>query len=112
MRPLVHTLARLRFANCTRTPSSPVRRAHGDWVRWRSSHFLSKLERNEDERENMTKEQHRKLHKRFHTHLEKLITDWMACGAPEAPRLPSLHTILELSEWSHRQTLDPEEPKR
>ena len=62
--------------------------------------------------ETMTKAQHRKLHKKLHATLDKLIIDWMACGAPEAPRFPSAHTILELREWSHIQTLDPEEPKR
>lgn len=60
----------------------------------------------------MTKAQHRQLHHRFHRSLEKLISDWTACADQEAPRLPSAHTILELSEWSYKQTLDPEEPKR
>lgn len=60
----------------------------------------------------MTKEHHRKLHHRFHKCLEQLISDWMACADPEAPRFPSAHSILELSEWSRKQTLEPEEPKR
>jgi len=60
----------------------------------------------------MTKAQHRKLHKKLHANLDKLIIDWMACGDPESPRFPGTHTILELREWSRTQTLDPEEPKR
>lgn len=60
----------------------------------------------------MTKEAHIKRHKALHKALDELVADWIACSAPVEgmQRLPSKRSVLSLMEWSHRQTIMPEDP--
>lgn len=61
----------------------------------------------------MTKAEHIARHKELHRALDELVADWIGCGETmaERPRLPSKWTIMELIQWSHQQTIDPEEPR-
>jgi hypothetical protein len=42
----------------------------------------------------------------LHNRLDELIADWIG-GAPGHP-LPSKNTVLELMEWSKRQSQEPD----
>lgn len=53
----------------------------------------------------MTKSDHIKTHKELHENFDKLIADFLL----HTEKLPSKATIMELIEWSHKQTIDPEE---
>lgn len=52
----------------------------------------------------INKEDHKEIHQSLHSYLDELVADWIA----HTGKLPSEHTILELMEWSHKQTLDPD----
>lgn len=54
-------------------------------------------------------EGHRLRHVELHEALDELAADWVA----HQPRgkLFSNSTIMELMEWSHRQTIKPDGPK-
>lgn len=60
-----------------------------------------------------TPQEHRARHVALHKALDELAADWLRCDpAPHHPERRSLsRPILELMEWSHRQTLEPEEPR-
>lgn len=49
-------------------------------------------------------EKHRKRHIVLHVSLDELVADWIE----NTKGLPSKSTILELMEWSHKQTIKPE----
>ena len=50
-------------------------------------------------------EEHRQYHARLHHALDVLLADFIL----HTEKLPSKTTIMELAEWSHRQTIDPME---
>lgn len=52
-----------------------------------------------------TKEAHRQRHIKLHHSLDELLADWI----DHTGALPSKSTVLDLVEWSHRQTEDPED---
>jgi hypothetical protein len=54
----------------------------------------------------MTLEEHITRHKKLHNALDELLADWIENSGLEQP-YPSKHTILELVEWSHQQTINP-----
>jgi hypothetical protein len=54
----------------------------------------------------MTHEEHKARHVNLHHSFDELLADWIENGGLERP-YPSEHTILELIEWSYRQTLNP-----
>lgn len=60
----------------------------------------------------MTHEEHRRIHVELHQALGFLVGDWLnhnlVYGAGE-PKTLCNTTIFELMEWSHRQTIDPED---
>jgi hypothetical protein len=56
----------------------------------------------------MTTETHRKRHEELHKHLDELVAD-MIIQCPGT--LPSKTTILELMQWSHQQTVEPNNKK-
>lgn len=59
---------------------------------------------------NLTREEHIERHKDLQKALDELVADWID-NSPPYPgktRLPSQHTIAELMEWSHQQTVNPE----
>ena len=53
----------------------------------------------------MTKEEHIKIHKELHESLDKLLADFITCTSNHL----SSASIMELVEWSHKQTIDPDE---
>jgi hypothetical protein len=58
-------------------------------------------ERSEIERD---KEAHKAVHKRLHAAFDELLADFIT----HTQRMPSETTVLELLQWSHKQTIDPE----
>lgn len=52
-------------------------------------------------------EQHKARHETLHAALDELIADYLSC---HRDALPSTTTALALIEWSHRQTINPDEP--
>ncbi len=58
----------------------------------------------------MTIEEHKARHVKLHQSLDELVADWITNSGVDMP-LPSEHTIYELIEWSHSQTLNPTENK-
>jgi hypothetical protein len=56
----------------------------------------------------MTTEEHRARHIELHRALDELCADWVTHQNFE--KLFSNTTIMELMEWSHQQTIQPEEP--
>lgn len=52
-----------------------------------------------------TKEEHRQRHVKLHRSLDELLADWI----DQTGALPSKSTVLDLVEWSHQQTEDPED---
>ena len=53
----------------------------------------------------MTKEEHIARHKELHTMLDKLVADMIS----HSKMLLSRTTVLELMEWSYKQTINPKE---
>lgn len=51
----------------------------------------------------LTEDEHRARHVELHKALDELIADWIG----HTGNLPSQHTVMELIEWSHGQTLNP-----
>jgi len=51
----------------------------------------------------MTKEEHIETHKKLHKSLDELVADFIS----HTEKIPSKTTILELLEWSYKQTIDP-----
>jgi hypothetical protein len=56
----------------------------------------------------MTKQEHIKRHSELHRALDELLADFIGSTG----FLPSQSTIMDLVEWSYRQTTEPDEPKR
>ena len=56
----------------------------------------------------MNKEEHKKRHKELHGYLDELTADWIQHNIKK--NLTNT-TIMELMEWSHRQTILPDEVK-
>jgi hemerythrin len=52
----------------------------------------------------MTKEEHKKRHQELHKALDELAADIIK----NTDRRPSQISILELIEWSHQQTINPD----
>jgi hypothetical protein len=52
----------------------------------------------------MTLEEHKERHIQLHKQLDELVADFISV----TEKLPSKHTIMELMEWSHQQTINPE----
>jgi len=61
----------------------------------------------------MTKEEHKKRHLELHEKLDELLADFLLhnCRPPIRSDSKSLTTttLMELMEWSHKQTVDPDE---
>ena len=53
----------------------------------------------------MTPEEHKQRHVELHRALDQLIAEWIG----HTDSLPSRHTVLELMEWAHEQTINPTE---
>lgn len=53
----------------------------------------------------MTREEHKQKHKDLHAALDELVADYIHATG----HLPSRRSIMDLIEWSHRQTFDPNE---
>ena len=51
----------------------------------------------------MTTDKHKKIHIQLHKSLDELLADFLA----QTEKLPSQTTIMELIEWSYRQTQNP-----
>ena len=54
----------------------------------------------------ITPEKHKKRHEELHRALDELVADFIVCNADKHP---SNTTVLELVQWSHRQTIAPTE---
>lgn len=52
----------------------------------------------------MTEAFHRERHRQLHRALDELIADFI----DKTGKMPSDTTVMELMEWSHRQTLKPD----
>ena len=55
----------------------------------------------------MDKEEHRKRHKELHVRMDELLGDFIS----HTGKLPSETSVMELIEWSYKQTLNPQEMK-
>ncbi len=53
----------------------------------------------------MNKKEHIKIHKQLHESLDKLLADFLIHNK----KAGLTTSIRELIEWSHQQTIDPEE---
>ena len=53
----------------------------------------------------MDEEKHKELHRKLHVSLDKLIADFCL----HTGKFLSHSTVLELMEWSHKQTTNPTE---
>jgi hypothetical protein len=51
----------------------------------------------------MTEAKHKKIHLELHKNLDELVSDFIM----QTEKLPSETTILELIEWSSKQTENP-----
>ncbi len=51
----------------------------------------------------MTNKKHKQKHIALHNNLDELVADWIM----ETGGLPSQSSILELINWSHKQTIKP-----
>jgi len=51
----------------------------------------------------MTKDEHRKIHIDLHHNLDQLVADCMS----HTGLLPSKSSIMDLMEWSYKQTIEP-----
>lgn len=56
----------------------------------------------------MNKRQHISHHKKLHTALLVLVTDWQACSPDGGYRITEKRSVRSLLEWSERQTTTPE----
>lgn len=56
----------------------------------------------------MTPGEHQIRHTILHRNLDELVADFINITG----RLPSQTTVMELMEWSHKQTIHPEEKDR
>ena len=56
----------------------------------------------------MTEQEHIKRHEELHQMLDELVADFIQ----HTGRLPSTATIYELMEWSHFQTLEPDDYRK
>lgn len=56
---------------------------------------------------------HIERHKRLHQALDELVADFIMhhrwAPGMDRPKLPSNTRVLELMQWSHQQTVDPDE---
>jgi len=50
----------------------------------------------------MNRKEHQQLHRELHQHLDMLVADWIA----ETKSLPSKATVLELLQWSYKQSIE------
>lgn len=55
----------------------------------------------------MTKDEHRARHKMLHRALDELFADYIACHPAEVQF--TTMPLNRLLEWSHQQTIDPDE---
>ena len=53
----------------------------------------------------MTREEHKERHKILHKELDELVADFIS----HTKSLPSRASIMDLMEWSHKQTKTPTE---
>lgn len=53
----------------------------------------------------MTRKEHIAHHWRLHRHLDELVADFIK----HTGKLPGMTILLELMEWSQKQTIDPDE---
>jgi hypothetical protein len=54
----------------------------------------------------MKNDGHRERHELLHKNLDELIADWIRHNPG---KIPSTSTIMDLMNWSHKQTLNPTE---
>ena len=54
----------------------------------------------------LSREEHIERHKKLHKSLDELVADMIS----QTKMLPSDTTVMELIEWSHKQTLVPGDP--
>lgn len=54
--------------------------------------------------EPLTPEQHKQRHVELHRALDELVADFIT----HTGKLPSKSTLIELMEWSHKQTQEPD----
>lgn len=52
----------------------------------------------------MTEAEHRERHLQLQRALDELIADFI----DKTGKIPSLSTVMELMEWSHQQTIEPD----
>jgi len=55
----------------------------------------------------LSPEEHKKRHVELHKMLDELVADWIT----HTNCLPSQCSVLQLMQWSHKQTEDPEVTK-
>lgn len=51
----------------------------------------------------MDENEHRQRHRELHNSLDELVADFIIGTG----KLPSETTVMELMQWSHKQTIDP-----
>lgn len=56
----------------------------------------------------MNEEEHLERHKLLHKELDELIADFIQ----ETGKMPSKTKVMELMEWSHKQTIKPTKLKK
>lgn len=59
----------------------------------------------EEQPKKMTIKEHRQRHKELHKSLDELLADFIW----HTTELPSKTSLLKLLDWSHKQTINPEE---
>ncbi|MFA5186907.1 MAG: hypothetical protein WC551_10545 [Patescibacteria group bacterium] len=59
----------------------------------------------ETAKKTMTLSEHQAIHKKLHESLDELLADFIT----HTQALPSKTTILELIQWSHKETTNPTE---
>lgn len=59
----------------------------------------------------MTHDEHRKRHKLLHSMLDELLADFIRHNEPDPEHGYIDRPISELMEWSHQQTIEPQEEK-
>jgi hypothetical protein len=53
----------------------------------------------------LSRDEHRLRHVELHKALDELLADWLFHVATARP---STSTVMELMQWSHKQTIDPD----